>query len=68
MWSSDFVRPHVAAPSSAPPRFVLGFRPAPPASATLAGASASSLRFEIIRPTFGFVVRPFGAIAYYGLC
>jgi hypothetical protein len=36
--------------------------------ATLAGASASSLRFEIIRPTLGFVVRPFGIIAYYGLC
>jgi len=68
LWSSDFVRPDVAVPSSAPPRFVRGFRPAPPASATLSGASASSLRFEIIRPTLGFVVRPFGAFAYYGLC
>jgi hypothetical protein len=47
---------------------VRGFRPAPPASATLAGTSASSPRFQIIRPTLGFVVRPFGAIAYYGLC
>src|SRR6266436_38905 len=53
VWSSDFVRPDVAAPSSAPPRFVRGFRPAPPVAATLAGASASSLRFEIIRPTPG---------------
>jgi hypothetical protein len=35
--------------------------------ATLAGASASSLRFEIIRPTLGFVVRPFGAIALWPL-
>jgi len=35
--------------------------------ATLAGASASSLRFEIIRPTLGLVVRPFGVAAYYGL-
>jgi hypothetical protein len=26
--------------------------------------AAKSLRFEIIRPTLGFVVRPFGAIAY----
>jgi len=55
-------------PSSAPPRFVRGFRPAPRIAATLAGASASSLRFETIRPTLGFVVRPFGDIAYYGLC
>jgi hypothetical protein len=40
-------------------------------AATLAGASASSLRFEIIRPTLGFVVRPIGAIgaiAYHDLC
>src|SRR5579871_656193 len=63
-WSSDFVRPDVAVPSSAPPRFVLGFRPARHASATLAGASASSLGFEIIRPTLGVVVRPFGVAAY----
>jgi len=46
---------------------VLGFRPAPRAVATLAGASASSLRFEIIRPTLGVVVRPFGLATYYGL-
>ena len=30
LWSSDFVRPDITAPSSAPPRFVRGFRPAPP--------------------------------------
>jgi hypothetical protein len=54
--------------SSAPPRFVRGFWPAPPVTATLVGTSASTLRFEIIRPTLGFVVRPFGTIAYYGLC
>jgi hypothetical protein len=67
-WSSDFVRPDVAVPSSVPRRLALGFWPAPRAVVTLAGASASSLRFEIIRPTLGFVVQPFGAIAYYDLC
>jgi hypothetical protein len=36
--------------------------------ATLAGASASSSCFEIIRPTLGFLVRSFGAAAYYDLC
>src|SRR5579863_6779615 len=66
-WSSDFVRPDVAAPSSAPRRLALGFRPAPSAVATLAGASASSLGFEIIRPALGLVVRPFGVATYYGL-
>jgi hypothetical protein len=35
--------------------------------ATLTGASASSLRFEIIRSILGLVVRPFGVTAYYGL-
>jgi hypothetical protein len=65
LWSSDFVRPDVAVQSSAPRRFVLSFRPAPRASASL---SASTPRFEIIRPTLGFVVRSFGAIAYYDLC
>jgi hypothetical protein len=45
---------------------VRGFRPASPTSATLAGASASSLGLEIIRPTLGFAVRPFGIAPYYG--
>jgi len=40
---------------------MLGFRPAPRTEAPLAGASASSIRFEIIRPTFALVVRPFAA-------
>src|SRR6516162_1283979 len=59
-WSSDFVRPDVAVQTSAPKQRVADFRPAPALSASLTGASASSVRFEIIRPTLGVVVRPFG--------
>src|SRR6185437_5316223 len=66
-WPSDFVCSDVAVQTSAPTRPVLDFRPAPGTSAPLTGASASSVRFEIIRPTLGLVVRPFGVAAYYGL-
>jgi len=47
---------------------MLDFRPAPCVSVPLAGASASSVRFEITRPTLGLVVQPFSLAAYYGLC
>ena len=67
-WSSDFVRPDVAGPSSAPEDRATGFRPVPCSPATLAGASALSVGLETIRPTLGVVVRPFGVTTYYGLC
>ena len=40
---------------------MLGCRPAPRTAVPLTGASASSVRFEIIRPTLGLVVQPFAA-------
>src|SRR5688572_16451717 len=60
-WFSDFVRPGVAAQTSAPRGAVPEFRSAPRDSAALASASASAVRIEIVRPTLGVVVRPFVA-------
>jgi hypothetical protein len=62
-WFSDFVRPDVAAQISAPRDAAAGCRSVLRSSAALAGASASSFRVEIIRPTLGVVVQPFVACA-----
>ena len=43
---SDFVRPAAAVPTSAPEHALAGFRPAPASRASLARASASSVRIE----------------------